>query len=155
MSRTLYYESADLYDVTIETRARNRTLNTGMMSGARQMLKYAETVLGWHDSAPFPGLHVPTAVGGRSREEFKLRWWGLAEQIEGRDDAGHGTLLALTPTGVSFVRGRLRVPRIAVVQSSVLMYDGRTFSTSEEFTGELTGCLIGINDKLPFDQRDL
>lgn len=138
---------------TRRSRRRYRTLNAGMALGAVQMYHYARAH-GWAEGTTFPGLHLPTVTSSKSREEFKLRWWGLAVQVQGRDAAGHGSLLALTPSGVLFVKGELRVAKQAVMRLDWLTVAGEDYRAPERFT-ELTGELVSIDDVLPFDQREL
>ena len=63
--------------------------------------------------------HLPT-IAGDGCEVGKLRYWGLVvEEPEARPDGGRAGYWKLTPDGVDFVRGRLRVPKYARI------YDGR------------------------------
>lgn len=79
--------------------------------------------------------HVPTTVGGRSREEGKLRYWGLVQESAGvRGDGGRAGWWRLTEAGEMFVRRAAQVPRYA------LIYDGQAL--------KLEGRLVSIDDCL-------
>ncbi|MGV8847103.1 MAG: hypothetical protein ACOH1Y_15830 [Propionicimonas sp.] len=57
-------------------------------------------------------VHLPSKVGSTSREEGKLKHWGLVEsqtQVMGKD--GHRGVWRLTPDGVDFVLGEGTVPQ--------------------------------------------
>lgn len=87
-----------------------RKLNSGMARSLIAMWRTAGT--SW--------VHVPTALDARSREEGKLRYWGLVvESDEERDDGGRAGWWQVTDLGAQFVLGQLRVPQYAHV------YDGR------------------------------
>lgn len=65
-------------------------------------------------------LHVPTAIGARSREEGKLAYWHLVEEsTEPRGDGGRAGWWRVTDLGESFVLGEVRVAKYARI------YDGR------------------------------
>lgn len=87
-----------------------RKLNSGM---ARSLiLMYQAGGLDW--------IHVPTTVGSRSREEGKLRYWGLVEEeTERREDGGRAGYWRVTPVGELFVNG------VSTVYSHARIYDGR------------------------------
>lgn len=64
--------------------------------------------------------HVPTTVGGQSREEGKLRYWQLVEEAtEERPDGGRAGFWRVTEVGRQFALGSIALPRWA------LIYDGR------------------------------
>lgn len=88
-----------------------RKLNAGM---ARSLIvMYRAARLDWQ--------HIPTTVGGRSREEGKLRYWGLVEEETTlhRPDGGRAGYWRVTATGEEFVKLTLAMPSHAKV------YDGR------------------------------
>lgn len=93
-----------------------RRLNTGM---ARSLITM------WR-SAGREWQHVPTTVGGKSREEGKLRYWGLVEErTTPRDDGGRAGWWRVTEKGERFVRNGLAVPQYAIVYNgAVLDLDG-------------------------------
>ncbi len=91
----------------------HRKLNTGMARSLIAMYRAPK-------DDPDGWVHVPTALDARSREEGKLRYWGLVEEsAEERYDGGRAGWWQLTPTGLEFVLGRCSVRERAVV------YDGR------------------------------
>jgi hypothetical protein len=60
--------------------------------------------------------HVPTTTAGGSREEGKLRYWGLVEEdLMVRDDGGRAGWWRVTDAGRLFVLGRSKVPKHAVI----------------------------------------
>jgi hypothetical protein len=86
-----------------------RTINSGMAHSL--IVMYQESETDW--------CHVPTVVGGRSREEAKLRYWGLVEEmVEPREDGGRAGYWRVTTRGVNFIHGG-HVPKYA------LIFDGR------------------------------
>jgi len=88
-----------------------RKLNTGM---ARSLIAM------WRKAGP-RWIHLPTALPARSREEGKLRWWGLVEESEiERDDGGRAGWWRLTADGQAFVQRKLWVPSHAVVYANQL-----------------------------------
>jgi hypothetical protein len=102
-----------------------RTINAGMARSMIVMWKVAGTDF----------QHVPTTVGGKSREEGKLRYWGLVEEeLATRADGGRAGYWRLTDLGADFVHGRVRVPKYARV------YDERCLN--------LTGPPVSIKDAL-------
>lgn len=111
-----------------------RKLNSGMAVSLIRM--YRRAGLGW--------VNVPDEIGARSREEGKLRYWGLVEEAgELRDDGGRAGWWRVTPDGAAFVLLRARVPKYARV------YDGRCLG--------LGGDLVTIRDCLGerFDYGEL
>ena len=133
---------------------RKRSLSRYIVQGGLTAMQYALS-LGWRTGDSFPGLHMPTVTDSRGRGEWKLRWWGLAREIAGRDESGHGPLLALTPDGVRFFQGRLRVHKTALMRVRSLR-NYPEFTTSEEPIG-LEGELVSVHDVLgeSFDLREL
>jgi hypothetical protein len=89
-----------------------RTLNSGM----------ARSLITMYRAAGKEWQHIPTTVGGRSREEAKLRYWGLVEQrgdeVEGKKDSGWWRV---TPKGENFIHGRITVPKMARVFNKRLL----------------------------------
>jgi len=111
-----------------------RKLNSGMAVSLIRMYRAAGT--DW--------VHLPTQVGARSREEGKLRYWGLVEEKNAvRDDGGHAGWWRLTDAGRSFVLGESRVPRYARV------FDG----VCRGLRGELVSISDCLGDK--FDYAEL
>jgi hypothetical protein len=79
-------------------------------------------------------VHLPTQVGARSREEGKLRYWGLVEeQVEvQRDDGGRAGYWRLTDAGRAWVTGQSTVPKFAAVyNNTVLRLHGDQVTISE------------------------
>ena len=55
-------------------------------------------------------IHLPTTIPLRSREEGKLRYWGLVEELqEKRPDGGRAGWWRLTRLGEEFVRRQVSV----------------------------------------------
>lgn len=80
-------------------------------------------------------IHLPTEIGARSREEGKLRYWGLVEEMtEPREDGGRAGWWRVTDRGGMFVREEI------VVLSHAKIYDGRCLA--------LTGARVSILDCL-------
>jgi hypothetical protein len=89
-------------------------------------------------------IYIPDAVGARSREEGKLRYWGLVEEAQTpRPDGGRAGWWKLTDRGVLFVNGKRSVMKYAHV------YDGEVVGYS--------GSQVTIQDCLgtKFDYREL
>lgn len=107
------------------TKVYRRSINAGMAHALVTMFREAGT--DW--------LHVPTVVGGRSREEGKLRYWGLVEEERQlRPDGGRSGWWRVTARGSAFVCRGLRVPKYALV------YDGQPL--------RLDGAPVTISDCL-------
>lgn len=86
-----------------------RTINSGMAKSLASM--YAQRGTEW--------INVPDDVGARSREEGKLRYWGLVtEEGTPRTDGGRNGWWRVTEAGERFVLGQATVPKYALV------YDG-------------------------------
>ena len=68
-------------------------------------------------------VHLPTQVGARSREEGKLRYWGLVEeQVEvQRDDGGRVGYWRLTASGTRWVTGQSTVPKFCTVYNNTVL----------------------------------
>lgn len=82
-------------------------------------------------------FHLRTATGYAGGDHSKLRYWGLIEEEPGmRPDGGRAGWWRVTPLGVSFVRGRVTVPKYA------LIYDNR-LQRLDSSHGE-----VGIRDVL-------
>lgn len=110
-----------------------RPLNSGM---ARSLITmWLAAGRGWQ--------HVPTTVGGRSREEGKLRYWSLIEEAteQRRPDGGRAGYWRLTEDGEQFVRGLRWVPRYALV------YDGRLL----DHDGDLITIRDALGDRFDYD----
>lgn len=79
-------------------------------------------------------VHLPTQVGARSREEGKLRYWGLVEeQVEvQRQDGGRAGYWRLTDAGRAWVTGQITVPKfVAVYNNTVLRSYGDPINVSD------------------------
>ena len=87
-----------------------RKLNSGM---ARSLIRmWRKAGLDW--------INVPDQIGARSREEGKLRYWGLVEEADvEREDGGRAGWWRVTREGARFVTGKITVPKYARI------YDGR------------------------------
>lgn len=89
-----------------------RKINAGMAVSLLRMFAHDPVNLGW--------LHVPTVVGGRSREEGKLAYWGLVEEeLVRREDGGRAGFWRVTELGRLFAQGRTTLPKYARI------YNGR------------------------------
>lgn len=112
-----------------------RRLNSGM----------AHSLIRMYLAGGLDFVHVPTAVGSRSREEGKLRYWGLIEEetTEHRPDGGRTGHWRVTKLGELFVLNQ------AKVYSHARVYNGRCLG--------LVGDLITIEDALAakFNYTDL
>lgn len=111
-----------------------RKINSGM----------ARSLIAMYRAGKTDYLHLPTTIGARSREEGKLRYWGLVEeQTTARPDGGHAGYWRVTHAGELFVLGR------AVVQEYAEIYDGDLL--------RLSGDLVDIRQALgkKFDYREL
>ncbi len=89
-------------------------------------------------------IHLPTTVGSRSREEGKLRYWGLVEEERVlRPDGGRAGYWRVTELGAQFVEGKVTVPQYAEIYQT-------------ECLG-LTGDQVSIQDALgdPFVYSEL
>ena len=85
-----------------------RKLNSGMAKSLIRMYQAAGT--GWQN--------ITETIPARSREEGKLRYWGLVEQGEERG------WWRVTPKGEQFVKNRIKVPRyVRIYDDRMLGYD--------------------------------
>ena len=68
-------------------------------------------------------VHLPTQVGARSREEGKLRYWGLVEeQVDvQRADGGRAGYWRITDAGRAWVTGQSTVPKFAAVYNNAVL----------------------------------
>ena len=100
-----------------------RNLNRGMASLLLEIFKAAraQDAEYLHVSRHFLELK-DNAVG---REYSKLRFWGLLEEEPGERQNGNGTgRWRVTPKGEAFIKGRVSVPRCALVFNNQLIgYD--------------------------------
>ena len=111
-----------------------RKINSGMAVSLIRMYQTAGT--DWQ--------HIPTTIGARSREEGKLRYWGLVEEADAeRDDGGRAGWWRVTPRGADFVLGNLAVAKYARV------YDGRCLG----LVGDPVTIYDALGDK--FDYAEL
>lgn len=111
-----------------------RKINSGM----------ARSLIAMYQAGGTNWVHLPTQVGSRSREEGKLRYWGLVEEeLERRPDGGRQGYWRVTELGELFIQGKTRVYKYARI------YDGRCLG--------LQGDLVGIKDALgdKFDYAEL
>jgi hypothetical protein len=114
-----------------------RTINSGMAYSAVRLL---------HLNRERPGAfhHLPSAVGRRSAEETKLRYWGLIES-----DEETGKLWRLTQKGEDWVLGRTQVPRYARIYNDELV--GLSVrSRSGRLRGDI-GIRDALTDKFDYD----
>lgn len=111
-----------------------RPLNSGMARSLIEMYRIAG--MDW--------VHIPTAIGARSREEGKMRYWDLVEDSgDIRPDGGRAGWWRVTPHGARFVLRQIKVQKYARI------YDDRLLN--------LKGNLVDIQDVLgtKFDLRKL
>lgn len=92
-----------------------RKINAGMARSLIHIYRIGGT--GW--------VHV-RAIGAQSREEGKLAYWGLLEEQRATGlHGGRAGYWRLTPKGIAFVRGHLKVPKyVHVYDGRVLGFDG-------------------------------
>lgn len=105
-----------------------RRINSGM---ARSLIRiYRRGKLDW--------VHIPTSVPARSREEGKIAYWGLLEELpEPREDGGRAGWWRVTPKGEKFILHGLRVPKIAVVYNAVCTeFDATEMVTIRDCLGD-------------------
>lgn len=96
-----------------------RTINSGMAVSLLTMWKAATT--DWQ--------HVPTTVGGKSREEGKLAYWGLVQPKLNEHREHERGWWRVTPAGVAWLAGRSTLPRYAMVYNGdVLSLKGANVS---------------------------
>jgi hypothetical protein len=93
-----------------------RTINSGMAISLLTMYKAAEH--NWQ--------HVPTTVGGRSREEGKLAYWGLVQPKVVDGGEHERGWWRVTQHGEAWLAGRSTVPKYAMV------YNGGVLSLKGE-----------------------
>lgn len=123
-----------------------RKFNSGM---ARSLIRiYRRRGLDW--------CQITTEVPARSREEGKIAYWGLLEEsTDVRDDGGRAGWWRVTPRGRTFVLGRMRIPRIAIVYNAVCVgFDDTTMVTIQDCLGDkfnLTELLDGLDRYDPLD----
>lgn len=87
-----------------------RSLNSGM----------AHSLIAVWQVGGMDWVHLPTQIPARSREEGKLKYWGLLEEdSEKREDGGRAGWWRVTPRGLAFILQEIQVPKYARV------YDGR------------------------------
>lgn len=90
-----------------------RPINAGMALSIIKMLR-------------FGGLeyqYIPASIGAKSREEGKLRYWGLIEEeLEvRREDGGRAGWWRVTPKGRDWVLERITVPKYARIYDAKLL----------------------------------
>lgn len=67
-------------------------------------------------------LHLPSLRGVAENGEAKLRYWGLVEDMNAvREDGGHTGFWRVTDKGVAFLRGRITVPKYALIYNGQLV----------------------------------
>lgn len=111
-----------------------RALNSGMARSLIAMYR--------HGGKEF--IHIPTAVPQRSREDAKMRYWGLVEEERVlRPDGGRAGYWRVTDQGERFVLEGLLVPKWAIEYDSDLM--GMDSS-------ELTDINAALGDRFRLDE---
>lgn len=104
-----------------------RALNSGMARSLVLMYRAAGT--DWQ--------HVPTTTLGGSREEGKLRYWGLVQEADERHGGQRVGWWRVTEDGARFVKGETRVPRWALVYNGrCLGHDGSQTTSIREALGD-------------------
>ena len=90
-----------------------RPINSGM----------AVSLITMYRTARQEWQHIPTTIGGKSREEGKLRYWSLVEEQRTvkRDDGGRAGFWRVTDLGAAFVLGRVTVPKYARIYNKVCL----------------------------------
>lgn len=86
-------------------------------------------------------VHLPTQVGARSREEGKLRYWGLVqEQVDvQREDGGRSGYWRLTDAGRAWVTGQSTVAKyVTVYNNTVLESYGEQITISDALGGRFS-----------------
>lgn len=102
-----------------------RTINAKM---ARSLVVVWKSV-GWD------WAYLPDVVGSQSREESKLRYWGLLEEAPGRRaDGGHTGYWRITARGAEWVQEKI------AIQTYAHVYNGECLGHS--------GPLMSIRDAL-------
>ena len=87
--------------------------------------------------------HLPTTIGSRSREEGKLRYWGLVEEeLDRRPDGGRAGYWRVTPVGELFIQG------LMTVYSHARVYDGRCLG----LIGRQVSITDVLADKFSYDE---
>lgn len=83
-------------------------------------------------------VHLPTVVSGARADEAKLAYWGLIEEqrVVRRDDGGRAGWWRLTDKGVDFLRGKVSVPKYAIV------FDSRCVG----FEGDLVDVTVALGE---------
>lgn len=95
----------------------------------------ARSLITLWNSAGLRPAYLPDVVGSRSREESKLRYWGLVVEAPlARPDGGHAGWWKVTNLGADWVQGRVKVPKYAYI------YNGER--------QRLAGTPVGIDDAL-------
>lgn len=97
------------------TKIYKRKINSGMAYALVLMCRAHGTE--WQDKTV-----TLRGVGSAARDESLLRFWGLIEEDKRlREDGGRAGWWRVTPNGVRFVRGGMRVPKHAVIYDSRLL----------------------------------
>lgn len=110
-----------------------RKLNSGM----------ARSLIAMYQAGGTNFIHLPTTIGARSREEGKLRYWGLVEeQAASRPDGGRAGYWRVTDKGAAFVGGVITVPRYAHVFNKTL----------HKLSGEPIGIREALGDDFSYDE---
>ncbi|MGH8571522.1 MAG: hypothetical protein ACREX8_02960 [Gammaproteobacteria bacterium] len=95
----------------------------------------ARSLILMYRSAATEWQHVPTTTVGGSREEGKLRYWGLVQEANARDGGPRAGWWRVTEAGAAFVLNETRVARWALV------YDGRSLGLDDSQTTSVTEAL--------------
>ena len=90
-----------------------RPINAGM----------AVSIIKMYRSSRLQYQHIPTTVGGKSREEGKLRYWRLIEEeLEvRREDGGRAGWWRVTPKGEQWIHNQILVPKYAYIFDARLL----------------------------------
>lgn len=110
-----------------------RKLNSGM----------ARSLIAMYQAARLDWQHIPTTIGALSREEGKLRYWGLIEEeTERRPDGGRSGYWRVTELGEQFVLGKITLP------SHARIYDGRLLG----LTGRNQSIRVALGAKFSYEE---
>lgn len=110
-----------------------RKLNSGM----------ARSLIMMYRAGGLDYVHLPTTIGSRSREEGKLRYWGLVEEeIARRPDGGRAGYWRVTRVGELFVKGE------TTVYSHARVYNGRCMG----LFGEQVSIKDALGAKFSYDE---
>lgn len=110
-----------------------RKLNSGM----------ARSLILMYRAGGLNYIHLPTTIGSRSREEGKLRYWGMVEEETTlRPDGGRAGYWRVTPVGELFIQGKM------TVYSHARIYNGRCMG----LVGEQVSIKDALGSKFSYDE---